>query len=61
MTVFGAVYISFTMNFFYPLRLERGALSSIFSFAVIFLGDTGAYLFGRAHRPAQDDPARQSE
>jgi len=46
-TVFGAVYISFTMNYFYLLRLEKGAFYIYFLFAVIFLGDSGAYLFGK--------------
>lgn len=45
-TVFGAVYISFPMNYFYLLRLEKGPYYIYFLFAVIFLGDTGAYLFG---------------
>jgi phosphatidate cytidylyltransferase len=29
-TIFGAVYISFTMNYFYLLRLEKGPFTSIF-------------------------------
>ena len=45
-TVFGAVYISFPMNYFYLLRLEKGPYYIYFLFAVIFLGDSGAYLFG---------------
>ena len=45
-TIFGSVYISFTMNFFYPLRVENGPVYIYFLFAVIFLGDTGAYFCG---------------
>lgn len=46
-TVFGAIYISFPMNYFYLLRLEKGPFYIYFLFAVIFLGDSGAYLFGK--------------
>jgi phosphatidate cytidylyltransferase len=46
-TIFGAVYISFTMNYFYLLRLEKGPFYIYFLFAVIFLGDSGAYLCGK--------------
>jgi phosphatidate cytidylyltransferase len=35
------------MNYFYLLRLEKGPFYIYFLFAVIFLGDTGAYLFGK--------------
>ncbi len=45
-TVFGAVYISFTMNYLYLLRQEKGPYYIYFLFAVIFLGDTGAYFLG---------------
>ncbi len=45
-TFFGALYLSFTLNFFYFLRAERGPSAIYFLFAVIFLGDTGAYLVG---------------
>lgn len=46
-TFFGALYLSFTLNFFYPLRVERGSFYIYFLLAVIFLGDTGAYFFGK--------------
>lgn len=45
-TFFGAVYLAFTLNYFYPLRLEWGASYIYFLFSVIFLGDTGAYFVG---------------
>jgi len=45
-TVFGAVYAGFTLNFLYVLRAEKGPLYLYFLFAVIFLGDTGAYFVG---------------
>jgi len=46
-TIFGAVYVSFPMNYLYRLRVEDGPFFLYFLFAVIFLGDTGAYLFGK--------------
>lgn len=46
-TFFGAIYLSFTLNFFYPLRVERGPFTIYFLLSVIFLGDTGAYFFGK--------------
>jgi len=45
--VFAAVYLGFTLNFFYPLRNEYGPLSIYFFLAIIFLGDTGAYIVGK--------------
>jgi phosphatidate cytidylyltransferase len=47
LTFFGAFYLSFTLNHFYLLKVERGPNPIFFLLAVIFLGDTGAYLFGR--------------
>ena len=46
-TFFGAIYLSFTLNFFYPLRVEKGPFYIYFLLTVIFLGDTGAYLLGK--------------
>ena len=46
-TLFGALYISFTLNYFYPLRVERGSHYLYFLFAIIFLGDSGAYFIGK--------------
>jgi phosphatidate cytidylyltransferase len=47
LTFFGALYLSFTLNHFYLLKVERGPNPMFFLLAVIFLGDTGAYLFGK--------------
>jgi len=47
LTFFGAFYLSFPLNFFYPLREEKGPFYIYFLLAVIFLGDTGAYFFGK--------------
>ena len=47
-TVIGMLYISFPLNFLYRLRLESGPFLLYFLFAVIFLGDTGAYFIGKA-------------
>jgi len=47
-TLFGAVYLGFTMNYFLPLRDEWGSDTIYFLFGVIFVGDTGAYLVGKA-------------
>jgi phosphatidate cytidylyltransferase len=46
-TAFGALYIGFTLNFLVLIRAERGPVHLYFLFAVIFLGDTGAYLVGK--------------
>jgi phosphatidate cytidylyltransferase len=46
-TFFGAVYVGFTMDFFYSLRVDWGPFYLYFLFGVIFLGDTGAYLIGK--------------
>jgi phosphatidate cytidylyltransferase len=48
LTVFGALYVAFPLDFFYALREERGPFTIYFLFAVIFLGDTGAYLIGKS-------------
>jgi phosphatidate cytidylyltransferase len=46
-TFFGALYISFPMNFLYLVTFERGARFIYFLAAIIMLGDTGAYFFGK--------------
>jgi phosphatidate cytidylyltransferase len=47
LTFFGAIYLSFTLNHFYYLRIEKGPFWIYFLFAVIFIGDTGAYVIGK--------------
>lgn len=47
LTFFGAFYLSFTINHFYLLKVEWGPNPIFFLLAVIFFGDTGAYLFGK--------------
>jgi phosphatidate cytidylyltransferase len=47
LTMFGALYVAFPLDFFYALREERGPFTIYFLFAVIFLGDTGAYFVGK--------------
>ncbi len=47
LTLLGAVYLSFTLNYFFLLKKEKGAFYIYFFLAVIFLGDTGAYFFGK--------------
>jgi len=46
-TFFGAFYISFPMNYLYLITVERGVYAIYFLCAVIFLGDSGAYFFGK--------------
>lgn len=46
-TFFGAFYISFPMNYIYLVAFERGVYAFYFLCAIIFLGDTGAYFFGK--------------
>ena len=45
-TFFGAFFVAFPLHYLYWLRLERGPFALYFLFAVIFLGDTGAYFIG---------------
>jgi len=47
LTFFGAFYLSFPLNYFYPVRVEKGPFYVYFFLAVIFLGDSGAYFFGK--------------
>ena len=46
-TLVGVFYIAFPLNFLYRIRLEMGPLPLYFLFAVIFLGDTGAFFIGK--------------
>jgi phosphatidate cytidylyltransferase len=48
LTVAGVVYVSLTMNFLYWIRRDFGVLWLYLLFTVIFLGDTGAFLIGKA-------------
>jgi len=47
-TFFGAFFISFPMNYLYLTAIERGVYAFYFLCAIIFLGDSGAYFFGKA-------------
>jgi phosphatidate cytidylyltransferase len=47
LTFFGALYLSFTLNYLYLIKLERGAFYIYFLCSVIFLGDSGAYFLGK--------------
>lgn len=47
LTFFGAMYLSFTLNHFYLLKVSRGPFTIYFLLVIIFMGDTGAYLFGK--------------
>ncbi len=46
-TFFGPIYLSFTLNYLFLLKFEKGPLYIYFLCSVIFLGDTGAYFFGK--------------
>lgn len=46
-TLVGAIFLSFPLNHFYFIREEKGSFYIYFLLAVIFLGDTGAYTFGK--------------
>ncbi len=46
-TFFGALYLSFTLNFMFTIRADYGPPYLYFLFAVIFLGDTGAFFVGK--------------
>ncbi len=47
LTFFGAVYLSFTLNYFNWLRNDFGALYIVFMLLVIHIGDSFAMLAGR--------------
>lgn len=47
LTLAGLVYVSLTMNFLYWVRRDFGVLWLYLLFAVISLGDTGAFLLGK--------------
>jgi phosphatidate cytidylyltransferase len=46
-TLFGTLYLGFTLNFLYRIRVESGPFPLYFLFAVVFLGDTGGYFVGK--------------
>lgn len=46
-TAVGMLYVSFPLNFLYRIRTEMGPFDLYFLFAVIFLGDTGAFFIGK--------------
>lgn len=46
-TTLGVVYIAFSLNFLFLVRIEDGPFYLYFLFAVVFLGDTGAYFIGK--------------
>lgn len=46
-TLLGPIFLSFPLNHFYLLKVERGGFYIYFLLAIIFLGDTGAYTFGK--------------
>ena len=47
-TLFGALYTGFTLNFLFLLRETYGSVYIYFLLAVIFLADTGAFFVGKA-------------
>jgi phosphatidate cytidylyltransferase len=46
-TALGMLYVSFPLNFLYWIRTDAGPFYLYFLFAVIFLGDTGAFFVGK--------------
>jgi phosphatidate cytidylyltransferase len=46
-TVAGVLYVGFTLDFLYLIRLDFGPFPLYFLFAVVFLGDTGAFFIGK--------------
>ena len=46
-TFFGALYLGFSLNHLQLIRVEQGPFGLYFLFAVIFLGDTGAFFIGK--------------
>ena len=46
-TFFGAVYLGFTLSYFFLIRFEWGPFYVYFLCSIICLGDTGAYYLGK--------------
>ncbi len=46
-TLVGVLYVAFPLNYLYRVRVEMGPYPLYFLFAVIFLGDTGAFFIGK--------------
>jgi phosphatidate cytidylyltransferase len=46
-TLTGVFYIAFPLGFLFRIRAEDGPFSLYFLFAVVFLGDTGAFFIGK--------------
>ena len=46
-TLAGVLYVGFTLDFLYLVRLDFGPFPLYFLFAVVFLGDTGAFFIGK--------------
>lgn len=46
-TLFGVLYIAFTLSFLFRVRMEMGPFYLYFLAAVVFLGDTGAFFIGK--------------
>ena len=46
-TLVGVLYIAFPLGFLFRMRLEDGPFYVYFLFAVVFLGDTGAFFIGK--------------
>jgi len=46
-TLLGPIFLSFPLNHFYLLKIEKGSFYIYFLLAIVFLGDTGAYTFGK--------------
>ena len=46
-TLFGVLYIGFTLSFLFRIRVEMGPFYLYYLAAVVFLGDTGAFFIGK--------------
>lgn len=46
-TLTGVLYVAFPLGFLFRIRLEDGPFYLYFLFAVVFLGDTGAFFIGK--------------
>ena len=47
LTLLGPLFVTFTLNYVYLLRLEKGAVYVYFLMIIIILGDTAAYFVGK--------------
>lgn len=60
-TFFGALYLSFTLNYFYPIKVERGSFLHLFSFCSHFFGRHRSLFIWKALWQEENGPHGKSQ